>query len=228
MKASARLSKTLSQLSDSTLRQLNMYALAAGTAGVGVLALSQPPHAEIRYTKVHQVIEPNTSYHLVLNDNNVTDCTIVNTTFSTDSGRWQKVAAFPSNAGVVGFTSDLANFASALKAGSPVGEKNHIDYAVAQMAAFGTGNHFRGGPWYNAGAQFLGLKFRINDQFHFGWARLKVTGKYPTAIVTVTGYAYQTIPNKFILAGKMEGSDVIAAQPHPAPVGLGRLALGAR
>ena len=38
------------KLSESVHHQLNMYALAAGAAGVGVLALAQPVAAEIVYT----------------------------------------------------------------------------------------------------------------------------------------------------------------------------------
>jgi len=37
-------------LTDSLQRQLNMYALAAGAAGVGVLALTQGAEAKIVYT----------------------------------------------------------------------------------------------------------------------------------------------------------------------------------
>jgi hypothetical protein len=49
MKRSPRPRKT-ADLSDSVHRQLNLYALAAGAAGVGMLALSQPTEAEIIYT----------------------------------------------------------------------------------------------------------------------------------------------------------------------------------
>ena len=40
----------------------------------------------------------------------------------------------------------------------------------------------------------------------------------------VTGYAYETIPNKAIIAGKTKGPEDSAEQPTP----LGRLALGRR
>ncbi len=39
--------RTPSRLSDSLHHRLNMYALAASAAGVGVLALAQPAEAEI-------------------------------------------------------------------------------------------------------------------------------------------------------------------------------------
>jgi hypothetical protein len=52
MKQSARVSRTPSNLSDSVHQHLNMYALAASAAGVGVLALVQPANARIVYTHV--------------------------------------------------------------------------------------------------------------------------------------------------------------------------------
>ena len=41
---------------------------------------------------------------------------------------------------------------------------------------------------------------------------------------TLTGYAYETIPNKPIIAGKTNGPDVITVEPTT----LGSLALGRR
>ena len=48
--------RTPSRLSDSVHRQLNMYALAASAAGVGMLALAQPAQAEIIYTKTYRAV----------------------------------------------------------------------------------------------------------------------------------------------------------------------------
>jgi hypothetical protein len=51
-----------------------------------------------------------------------------------------------------------------------------------------------------------------------------VTVGYPTGSIvgTLTGYAYETIPNKPIIAGKITGPDVITLEPGS----LGWLALG--
>ncbi len=86
------------------------------------------------------------------------------------------------------------------------------------------------GKWVNGGKgvkdRYLGLKFTIHNQDHFGWARLTTkidAGKNPLMRTTLTGYAYETIPNKPIIAGKTKGSDVITV----APGSLGVLAAGA-
>ena len=82
------------------------------------------------------------------------------------------------------------------------------------------------GPWLNGGKgvknRYLGLKFKINGRCHFGWARVTVTITSNDFTATLTGYAYETISGKGIVAGKTKGPDVVTV-----PVGsLGRLALG--
>ena len=58
MKRSSGPRKT-ANLSESTNRQLNKYALAAGAAGVGLLALVPPTEAKIIYTPAHIHIKVN-------------------------------------------------------------------------------------------------------------------------------------------------------------------------
>jgi hypothetical protein len=70
-------------------------------------------------------------------------------------------------------------------------------------------------------------KFTIHGQVHFGWASLNVAMKRqyqrPYISATLTGYAYETIPNKPIIAGKTHGVDDFAVRP----ASLGALAAGA-
>jgi hypothetical protein len=96
------------------------------------------------------------------------------------------------------------------------------------------------GPWTNNGKpvkdRYLGLKFNIDKKIHFGWARLNVVfNGYTGFIATLTGYAYETIPNKSIIAGQTKGpDDTTIEEPHgsltapsPQSASLGALALGA-
>jgi hypothetical protein len=86
------------------------------------------------------------------------------------------------------------------------------------------------GPWAGKGKgardRYLGLKFVINGEVHYGWARLSVTlghqRQFDDVSGTLTGYAYETVPEKPIIAGQIAGPDVITAQPET----LGGLALG--
>ena len=62
-------------------RCLSSYALAAGTAGVSLLALAEPSAAEIVYTPAHRVIGNGGTYNLDLNHDGITDLTIQNKGF---------------------------------------------------------------------------------------------------------------------------------------------------
>ena len=99
------------------------------------------------------------------------------------------------------------------------------------------------GPWMNGGKgvknRYLGLRFKVGRHFHFGWARISVKrGPPPQVFTTVlTGYAYETIPGKPIIAGATNETDNNVEQPDaalanpirdtPQPATLGALALGA-
>jgi hypothetical protein len=101
------------------------------------------------------------------------------------------------------------------------------------------------GKWINVNNRYLGLKFKIKGKFHYGWARLSVHNFINDISATLTGYAYETIPNKPIITGKTKGEDDSSVeQPNPAdpspdasltdpipapqPASLGALAMGAR
>jgi hypothetical protein len=53
----------------------------------------------------------------------------------------------------------------------------------------------------------------ISGKVHFGWARVTVTTSGKTFTATRTGYAYETIPNKSIIAGKTKGPNDAGAKP---------------
>ena len=199
-----------------------MYALAASAAGVGLLALAQPAQANIIYTKTHMVIAGAEQYYLDLNHDKITDFTVVNfwTTACPDScGQWLYLKPAAGNSEIGSVTKSGWHFAAAMKKGSAIGPKGHFLAGTGFMAAaFSTLPSV--GPWINVTNRYLGLKFAIKGKTHYGWARLSVTGGFGSIVATLTGYAYETIPNKSIIAGKTCG-DVIVE-----PATLGRLALG--
>ena len=98
------------------------------------------------------------------------------------------------------------------------------------------GNLYQG-QWINGGKgvknRYLGIAFVIKGRIHYGWARITVTpGKNFQA--TLTGYAYETIPKKPIIAGQKHGTedriqDLNASLTRPTSrrSTLGMLALGA-
>jgi hypothetical protein len=80
----------------------------------------------------------------------------------------------------------------------------------------------------------LDLSSRSRANTHYGWARLNVKVGKTTITATLTGYAYETIPNKPIIAGQTKGQDDATVEesntaltvPTPEPTTLGVLALG--
>jgi hypothetical protein len=239
MKQSVRPRET-ANLSDSILRQLNLYALAASAAGVGVLALPQSAEAKIVYTKNHVVIGTNHIYDLDLNHDGIADFKIDNHSFFTDTivASLSAVPAQANNA-VVGAQTHVGfpYSAYALTPGATVGPKQ--PFSGGWMAWSDGAN--RGGRWVNVRGRYLGLKFRIKGKIHYGWARLNVTVGGSKITATLTGYAYETIPNKPIIAGSTKGPDEWDAggfesgasltnpiPDTPQPASLGTLALGAQ
>jgi hypothetical protein len=125
--------------------------------------------------------------------------------------------------------------ANALHAGKTVGSgerfKNKVAVGMGGVAwvTWTTGRTAWGGPWVNGGKgvkdRFLGVKFKINGHSNFAWARISVTTTPPHDFkATLTGYAYESVPGKAIIAGQTKGADVITM---PVDTGtLGHLALG--
>jgi len=144
---------------------------------------------------------------------------------------------------IVGYASDghRRAYASALRPGARVGKgrafsSRNGSMAVVRYFDYSHRATFKG-PWANSGKgvknRYLGLKFFVKGKIHFGWARLNVVISNDTPLGTLTGYAYETIPGKAIIAGATKGPDddpqpIAATQPPaPKPATLGMLALGA-
>jgi hypothetical protein len=230
MRRSSRSTRTPANLSESVHQQLNMYVLAASAAGVGVLALAQPAEGKIVYTPAHVVIGINKSYDLDLNHDGITDFTIRQRQFITSAMGTSELSCFAneSSNGVAGITL----FAKALKQGAGIGHRRVFNRAY-QMVKIQFGNSATGthGYWVNVKNRYLGLRLKFGGTTHYGWARLNVN----ESIATLTGYAYETIPGKGIIAGQTKGPDDISVEepdaaltmPTPEPATLGALAMGA-
>jgi len=238
-----------SKLSESVHHQLNAYALAATAAGVGMLALAPSAEAKIVYTPAHIKILPLHQNPLDLNHDGVVDFSFTNFGGGR-SGSYSllRIRPLPPTGGnaIVGMNNSF-NSASALPPRfriGPTGQRSHTMY-MAGWQSNGNGQTNFVGQWANGGKgvkdRYLGLKFIIKGKVHFGWARLNVTvtkGKTVGGHLSglITGYAYETIPNKPIIAGKTHGEDDIdpgsgASLTSPIPdtpqPSLGALALGA-
>lgn len=238
------------QLSQPAVERLAMYALAATAAGVTVAATTPSAEAKVIFTPTNAKIAQNTAFPLDLNQDGVTDFKLIS---NWDYGRGTRCSLSvepPSTENRI-WGNQVINIvgaretkigALALPSGVSIGPNNGADQhpGVKLMAQYfnviGTGDGtYRTffGDWANGGEgvknRFLGLAFKIDGQTHFGWARLTVYTHYQCSGV-LTGYAYETIPNKPIVTGDTGAADVSFSQPDhgssPRLGSLGALALG--
>jgi hypothetical protein len=242
MKRSSGSRKT-AKLSESVHQQLNMYALAASAAGVGMLALVQPSEGKIIYTSTHKTIKVHQHYNLDLNHDGISDFTIQLTTTGAGGTHllfYTLAVLSPRNNAVVGgktHTYGRGPYAFALQCGAVVGPKQPFPGELMALAGIDDGFSVYVGQWLDVKNRYLGLKFHIQGKIHYGWVRLSVVSSNTSiASATLTGYAYETVPNKPIVAGKTKGADESDSSvgqseatlnaPAPTPAMLGLLAMG--
>jgi hypothetical protein len=230
MKPPSRRPRIASLLAQHLDQRLAAYAVAASAAGVGVLALAPQSEAKIIYKNIHHVIGRNASYALDLNHDGKTDFTIQNVegggTCTSDQCNpfFAKMTAHPAAGnGAAGFVIAYAPWAFDLKPGARVGPSQYFRGSMLATAmGYPASKSSNNGSWVNVKDRYLGLKFKIDGKIHYGWARLSVKVQNSSITATLTGYAYETIPNKPIIAGETTGQDVAIIKP----AGLGDLARG--
>jgi hypothetical protein len=227
-------------------RQVGMYSLAAAVAGVSLLALAEPAAGEVVVTRktIPIPVEPQhmrDPVRISMANDGVNNFSFSLTQFSSPG--------FASNRGLAVGGVNLGQAhneimqggtfypeAFALARGAKIGPSALFSSTFALVENTDAFGSFSRGYWGgNLKNRYLGVRFQINGQFHYGWVRLTVTAnaqlKKQDLSATITGYAYETVPNKPILAGTAE--KVTADVPLPESVtnqsepSLGMLALGA-
>jgi hypothetical protein len=247
-RATAELSKYLNH-------QLNMYAVAAGAAGVGMLAFVQPSEAKIVYTPVHRrlhygltrldldKLKPDADFEFCLSLFLSNGSTGTRHVYSCPSAlAHARKSGRPPSGGSASALSiyphggaknthnrilGTSNGAFALPRGVRVGPGVTFTQGGKDMATLATFNGFPyvSGPWANVQNRYLGLKFLIKGRTHYGWARLTV--------VTVPYHR----PLKATLTGyayeTIPGKSIITGETKgpdvttASPATLGHLAAGA-
>ncbi len=214
------------------------YALAAVAAGVGLLAMAQPAAAEIIYT-AKDVKLTKGGLFIDLDLDGVPDFNLgfhSQSSFTYQDGRYaarELVLGGKTNASVIPSNGSAA----ALAPGAVIGPGRKFKDVTVKRAqlvfawSFESSSGLRAssarGNWKNTQSRFLGLKFQINGQTHYGWARLSVryTG-HNLLTATLLGYAYETNADQAILAGQTaEGQKAEAIADKAGS--LAELALGA-
>jgi len=230
--------RALTPLPTNLNKRLIGYAIAAAAAGVSISAAAVPAQAEIIYT-------PKTGSfsggHLLidLDQNGTADFELAIRTqhFSSFFGSYHlgrlNIGAESANGSVIASNGSAAALMSGGVIGSVRNFRNVHDgrghmFQIRTVRTFSSGISFRyaTGNWNHTTDRFLGMRFQINGETHYGWLRLSVQqrGRY-TIVATVNGFAYETTPNQSILAGQTSGGQI--ADVANASGSLGRLARGA-
>lgn len=229
-------------------RELGQYSLAAAIAGVSMLALADPAAAEVVVTRKtipipmgHVGMPLPVKVSMANNgvDNFLFSLGSYQSSLRVDRGLG--VGGESPTDGVLG-TSLFYGNASALVRGAKIGPTDGGTHFFGQfiglMAASTSRSGIRSlrGNWARLHkSHYLGVRFQINGENHYGWIRLTVTTNPqvggPVMTATISGYAYETIANKPISAGTaasaMSEGQVLGEIQGREGASLGMLALGA-
>ena len=224
------------ELRESLAKRLAAYALAAGGAGLGIMAGAETAGAQIVYTPAN--IHFDLKLELDINHDGMTDFVLDQFLQCTCSSYFiYKVTAFgPPGNSVVASASNRCSFSfncvSRLARGAKIGPGAVFKDVADELVAGTIGGFLQDGQWKDNASGFLGLKFKIDGEIHYGWAEVTIFASRPVPPFRgpfrgiVKGYAYNTVANEPILAGETGFADSIGEAP-PQAATLGLLALGA-
>jgi hypothetical protein len=228
---------------ESVERRMTSYALAAATAGVSLLALAPPATGEVVVTKTNLIVGfgGNTPVSIDLNHDGINDFQFQWNIAGYDHSFYGMLAISPLTGGKAmgGNRGPMGPYASALVRGANIGPSAHFSSSAAQgqliierstgfVSASSQYSDF--GQWGKVGNnRYLGVKFLIKGQTHYGWVRLSVNNALRNT-ATITALAYETVANKKIAAGITTVSAETQAKATSLEKGspsLGMLAMGA-
>jgi hypothetical protein len=229
--ATSTLPRFTSPVNSKLDKKIAAYVAAASAAGVSLLTLTSSAEAKVVYTPTNTNVQYGTTIDL---NNDGTADFIFDEFIMYHSQRLTIQPAVTGNAIRFRGTGAACGFF-----GVPVGpgevfatNTSYFKNGVFVAGFFQYSHTSFNGPFANAVNRYLGFKFLINGQVHFGWARLTIQNDVNNAVMT--GYAYETIPNKNIIEGHTSGaerainvtpSEILA--PAAQPLTLGTLARGA-
>jgi len=248
--------KNPTSLSDALHQRLNSYALAAGAAGVAVLACSSSAEAAPVCRSLSIEFLSNNTYALRPESQTFPPFQIAqtgsfyNTSNSSQSFSWNRAFFTPNSAGanvLLGPGGLAANLAS----GVSIGPGGQFGKAASYGMLFTYGKGFLGtkgggtllkhrGNFDLQLTNYIGFQFSQSGKNYYGWARLhvtfrKTTGKHKSTILHILGYGYETTPNTAIAAGSCsapssaggtQSGSVPDATTPNSSASLGMLALG--
>jgi hypothetical protein len=234
--------RTAIRLSSPLEKKLIAYAAAATATGMGVLACSLPAEGKVVSTVNWIQILPRSMANLDLNNDGIIDFQFSNRITRTSGGyiTYGTLKILPQ--GQSNAIWGTGRSASALASGVTIGPSGKLQPSHSFMGReyyrnrSYSGNYRSSGQWKQTSRNFLGFKFTVNGEVHYGWARVNVVATDRGMYAAVSEYAYETIPNKSIRTGQTGGTEKnghklragSGSMKSPTPArSLGNLAAGA-
>ena len=190
-------------------------SIAAYTvAAAGMVSLAPAAHAQIVYTRV-DIVNDTGSIKIDFNDDQVVDFAVHNRLYRENGNYSVTLALNGRKAPMAGVIPNQKGFAKVLSYGASIGSaaqfaglSNRREIPMASLFCFYQECGPVRGSWYNVQNQYLGVRFEINGQIHYGWIRLSVKRIFPKTRfperylkVAVKDFAYESTPGKAIAAG---------------------------
>lgn len=198
-------------------KKLNAYAAAAGT-----IAVAGAANAQIVYTDINPdtVIHDSLFYNLDMDNNGQPELRFETVTYQLSSGSVQfavvGVLGNPNNATIGSIYSTSYPFPFSMNNGDSISSTNTnwqaqtinggVQYLGAVYGSYTYAN------WLGVNDKYLGVRFRIGTNTHYGWVRLSVSPGADT--ITIKDYAYQTLPGVGITAGQLVGMPKYTDNPN--------------
>jgi len=198
-------------------KRLAGYALAAGAAGVGVLATAPPAEATVITTNVNLTIGAGSPQTLTFPGGALLSF-FENSSPAASYGSAKGI--FLKGLGGAAFQADSNAFPARLNLGARIsGSMSFLSKLSGRADTMGGRSSQGATPPWNGKAGYLGFAF-INGSHgpYFGWAKMSFSSQGDVA--HLTEYAIDNVPFQGVLAG------TTTPAPVPEPATLGLLALG--
>jgi hypothetical protein len=195
----------------------NLLAYAAAASGA-LIGLAQPAAAEIIYTPsnipIAQGFAGGAITQFDINNDGVADFAFSNFSYFTHGlgAAYLKISPDQTANEIVGVLINGQNqvTAAGLAAGVQVGSNANFQSSPKglDMAGIFLGSTGQNdlGSWLTVETAYLGLKFVVNGEVHYGWARIKLVSPGAFSSASIYGYAYESVPNQAIITGQTSGT----------------------
>ena len=199
----------------------NLLAYAAAAAA-GLMTMAAPSHAAVVVTQTNLPITFGATLDFDIDNNGTNDIRLRERTgYCSNTLTARGLENMPANGIAIDNRYELGG-AAALKPGARIGDSRiFVSYTSSLYQGPVLAQHCKGpkgtyGYFPNAGPRFLGFRFFIDRQLHYGWMRVEVQESGAAIRGLVTGYAYETTPNQPIRAGQTQDTDESSVPPDAA------------